>query len=104
MGLRLRDLGSERLSWGDLWTVVSFAPPDSALSRARNPEEGEWALETLLLAEAVDTLRVANWQRGGAKKKDFPKPIPRPGIEPDAVTYGREAVPIDRMADWLGWT
>jgi hypothetical protein len=49
-------------------------------------------------------VRVANWQRGSGKRTDYPKPIPRPGVEPDSKTYGRGAIPIDDMADWLGWT
>ena len=36
----------------------------------------------------VDALRTANWQRGGGKKKDRPKPIPRPGAGPTKTTTG----------------
>lgn len=107
MGLRLRDLGTERLSWGDLWAIVTYSPPESALHRARNPEEAaeaEWTLTNQLLAAAVDALRVGNWQRGGGAKRDYPKPIARPGIEPTSTTYGKGAIPYDEMADWLGWT
>lgn len=104
LGLRLRDLGTDRLSWGDLWTVVTQAPADSALYRAMNPGEADWTLSTLLLAEVVDSLRIATWQRGGGKKKDYPKPVPRPGITPDSTTYGKGAVSMDQIADWLGWT
>lgn len=69
-----------------------------------HPEDAAWSLTDLLLAEVADALRIANWQRGSGKRSEFPKPIPRPGVEPDAKTYGREAIPIDRMAEWLGWT
>jgi hypothetical protein len=38
-----------------------------------------------LAALTVDQLALANWQRGGGKRKDRPKPIPRPGVK-SAVT------------------
>lgn len=102
LGLRLRDLGTDRLSWGDLWAIVRNAPRDSALYRALNPDH-EWTLTDLLLAEVADAVRVANWQRGSAKRHEYPKPIPRPGVEPQSATYGKGAIPIDEMAEWLGW-
>lgn len=101
-GLRLRDLGTERLSWGDLYTILSQQPDTSALFRARNPD-AHWGLTEQLLALATDALHVANWQRSGGKKRDFPKPIPRPGVTPSETTYGKGALPYDEMAAWLGW-
>ncbi|WP_191480127.1 hypothetical protein [Nocardioides ochotonae] len=58
----------------------------------------------LLLAEVADAARVANWQRSGGKRRDYPKPIPRPGVDDPDTTYGRGALPIDDMAAWLGWS
>ena len=105
LGLRLRDLGTERLSWGDLRVIVQQSPPGSALFRAMNPDDWQWTFEAQLIAEAADQLRVANWQRSGGKKRDYPKPIPRPGVEPDSKTFGgKGALPYDEMADWLGWS
>lgn len=103
LGLRLRDLGTKRLTWADLYTVLSQQPRTSAVYRARNPEH-EWGLSEQLLALVGDALHVANWQRSRGKKRDYPKPIPRPGVEPDAKTYGgKKPLPIDDMAEWLGW-
>lgn len=68
-----------------------------------NPREHEWTLEAMLLAEVADATNVGNWQRGSGKKRDYPKPIPRPGVEPDGSTYGKGALTMDEMADWLGW-
>lgn len=86
--------------------IIEQAPPgQTALSRAMSPQDFPWTLEAQLLAEAADQLRVANWQRSGGKKRDYPKPIPRPGVEPDSTTYGgKGALPYDEMADWLGWS
>lgn len=69
-----------------------------------NPKEHTWGLSELLIAEAVDALAVANWQRGAGKRADYPKPIPRPGVRDDTERFGSEAIPIDDMAEFLGWT
>lgn len=44
-------------------------------------EDAVWTVDRHLAALAVDQLAVANWQRGAGKKKDYPKPIPRPGSD-----------------------
>lgn len=44
-------------------------------------EEAVWTLDRHLAALTVDQLAVANWQRGTGKRKDYPKPIPRPGVD-----------------------
>jgi hypothetical protein len=104
LGLRLRNVGSEDFSWRDLLVVIRQSSPESALFRALNPKDFQWGLSELLLAEIADAANVANWQRGGGKRRDYPKPIPRPGVEPDEQKYGAKPIPIDEMAEWLGWT
>lgn len=90
------------------WEVAAMAahlPPESATMRALSPPQS-WGIPEYLLAAAVDALHAANWQRGGGKGKR-PKPIPRPGLEPEADTQtlgGKgSALPLDEMAAWLGW-
>lgn len=68
-----------------------------------NPDDWQWTLDNLLLAEIADGVNVGNWQRSGGKKRDYPKPIPRPGVEPAEQQYGKGAIPYDEMAEWLGW-
>lgn len=104
LGLRLRDVGTDALTWGDVYVIVRQSPRSSALFRAMNPDAHEWTLPALLLAEVADAVRVGNWQRGSAKRAEYPKPIPRPGVTPEEQTYGKGAIPIDEMAEWLGWT
>ena len=101
-GLRLRDLGTDRLTWHELAVIVKHLPRSSALVRVIEGDDHPWGLAEQLLAAAVDALSAANWQRGEGKRKDKPKPIPRPGVGGDK-TYGKEALPLDEMADWLGW-
>jgi hypothetical protein len=53
----------------------------SAFWRARDPEgEGLWSVDSYLLAQVVDLLAAANWQRSadGSKGTNRPKPLPRP--------------------------
>lgn len=101
LGLRLQWVGSDALAWHELYAVVKHLPRTSAFFRVQRPEEAEWDLHALLLAEVADALRVANWQRGGGAKRDYPKPIPRPGVTPDSTTYGKGALPINEMEAWL---
>lgn len=86
--------------------MAAHLPPtaDSAVHRALNPD-WLWGLSEHLTAGVLDALHGANWQRGGGKGKR-PKPVQRPGLEPDseAQTFGKgSALPLDEMAAWLGW-
>lgn len=103
LGLRLRHVGTDALAWHELYAVIKHLPQSSAYFRVLHPEEAEWDLSAMLLADIADALRVANWQRGGGKRSEYPKPIPRPGVEPDSKTYGKGALPVDEMKEWLGW-
>lgn len=103
LGLRLRDLGTDALTWAELLAVARHAPPGSAVRRATDPDH-IWGLPEQLLAGVVDLLAVGNWQRGQMPRRDYPKPIPRPGVEPESTTYGSQPLPMDEMADWLGWS
>lgn len=53
----------------------------SAYWRARDPEnEGLWGVDAYLLAEVVDALNIANWQRtkDGSTGSNPPERFPRP--------------------------
>lgn len=101
LGLRLRHVGTDELTWYELYAVLVNLPQSSALYRTRNPEDAAWDLHAFLLAEIADALKVGNWQRGSGKRHEYPKPIPRPGVEPETTTYGKGAIPIDEMEKWL---
>lgn len=103
VGLRLRDLGSDELTWGDLRAMTTQAPRHSAFYRAMHPEEAVWGLPEQLLAALVDYSAVANWQRGSGKQRDYPKPIPRPGVESDEKKFGVTPVTQEEIDDFLGW-
>ncbi len=105
LGLRLSDLGSERLSWRDLLVIVTRMPPHrSALANERTPEDASWTLSNHLLAEAIDSLRLQLWAKtkDAQRNRNRPKPIPRPGRRPEKI--GKKPLPLDSMRDWLGWS
>ena len=86
--------------------MIVYLPPDSATMRAVLGPPDPWGLAEHLLAVIADALHGANWQRGGGKGKR-PKPIPRPGVGPETdeerIGGHDSALPLDEMAEWLGW-
>jgi hypothetical protein len=99
MGLRLRQLGTEALPWGDLHDYVRYGNTDTALALARHGATVLWGVTDHLLAVVADALHAANWQRGGGKGMR-PQPIQRPGVEGNTKTLGAEPIPA---ADFQAW-
>lgn len=103
LGLRLDDLGTERLTWRDLWVIVHHLPRTSALSRAIGGSDAEWGLTDHLLAVAVDAIEVGNWQRASSGRKSplpKPKPVPRPGAKREGQSFGSVPIPIKDFDAW----
>ena len=103
-GLRLRQLGTEALTWRDLKIIIEFQPHGkSAVARMKDPEEVAWGISEHLLAIIADSSRARVWQEGSGKARDKPKPIPRPGIEnTEKTTYKYDVLPVNDMAEFLG--
>lgn len=82
-------------------SLLEYLPREGAVARDIIGESAEWALSDHLLAYIADGVWVANWQRGHGKKKDYPKPIPRPGDKSDkkakAIGTVRTFAEIDAM-------
>ena len=104
LGYRANDVPTV-LSWADLRDVVAHQGADSALFRAMHPDAAPWGLPEHLLAVIADGVTAGNWMasRDGQKNRNRPKPIPRPGVEPDRKKFGGQAESIDIIRDWLGW-
>jgi hypothetical protein len=82
-----------------LTVLVHHLPQDSATRRALDAQS-VWGLNEQLLANIADTLRAANWQRGG--KGSRPKPIPRPGVTGTKRRhFGRATRPPHEIAAYL---
>lgn len=103
MGLKLRLLGTQEFSWGELLAIVQNSPRSSAFYRAQHPDQWMWTEAEHLLAAIADAQHLLLWQNGSGKRADRPKPIQRPGVVTDEVkTFGKDPIPYDEMADWLG--
>lgn len=111
-GLHLHDLGTDRLSWTELRTLIRYLPPGNALAREAQGEAAAWSADTYLLALIADLLANGNWQRAGDRHAKKPKPVERPtltGAAPASAAKGEriiargQGVSIDAMAERLGW-
>ncbi|MHC6175472.1 DUF5361 domain-containing protein [Glutamicibacter sp. X7] len=90
-GVRLRDLGTDALTWSDLRAIVNNLPHDSAYWRKREPERSRWGIAEYLLAIIADSLRWLVWAKtkDAKRNRNRPKPIPRPGDEPKKQEKGK---------------
>lgn len=106
LGLRLRDVGTERFTWHDLFVVVHQSPRSSALFRAINPDEYAWGVAEQVMAQAADALNVLVWfkTKDGQKGRNQPDRIPRPGVQPKQSKrhVKATAMPVDELRRRLG--
>lgn len=107
LGLRLRNFPSPSLTYGDMAVIVRQSSQDSAIARSVDPEQSAWTLSDQLLALVGDYLAWIAWSKtaDGEKGRNRPKPIPRPGVEPDedVRTFGSDPVALDELDAFLGW-
>lgn len=102
-GLRVRDLGNGRFTWGDLLALIQHRPRGSALSRALDPR-AEWSVTDYLLANAADALAWLVWAKtkDGSKNRNRPKPIPRPGsVEDNGRMTDVQSMDVDELKAFL---
>jgi hypothetical protein len=114
-GLRLEWLGTDRLTWLDLRAFITYAPPDAAISRARNPD---WQVDLplVVLREIEHGIRVLAWQKtedANPKKtpKNYPVRVPITADAIDAAEAARrvreepagDAPALADVKKWLGW-
>lgn len=104
LGLRLRNLGSDALTWRDLKVIVRCSPLDSALTRAKYPVEQQWQLSQQLLADMADSLRWLVWSKttDAQHGRNRPDPIERPGVKSNKERIGSTAS-TEQLNSLLGW-
>lgn len=93
-------MGQPGTAWRDIWAVVSNAArtPGDPLAAAIDVR-AEWTTADYLLADMADSLRWLMWSKTKAAEsgRDAPKPIPRPGDEPEEVT----AMDVEDLKEFL---
>lgn len=100
--MRLRDLEAGKASWHDAAIVCRFPPPGSPLAAALMPEAA-WTTAEHLLALIHDLQRSTAWAQGGGKG-ERPKPIPRPGMQRQAIkqeSFVADVASLDELDAWL---
>ncbi|WP_431953980.1 DUF5361 domain-containing protein [Nocardia lijiangensis] len=104
LGLRLRLLGTEALTWADLKAIVRHLPLESALLRVMYPDAHQWQVGQHLLAEVADSLRWLMWAKtdDGRRGRNRPDLIPRPGVKSRREKVGT-ATELGQMNEFLGW-
>lgn len=119
LGKHLDDLGTPALSWRDLFVIVTRAQPDTATFKALNPEwqhtheieflrSIEYRLRWLQWAQTADATGETP-KRKGPPPRNVPEVWPLPWDDPPPVKkpaegYTGDAVPIDELNEFLGWT
>lgn len=85
--------------------IVRCAPRESILARQLAPDDTRWGDAEYLLADVVDRLSILVWAKtkDGARNRNRPDPVPRPGDVPQSRKLGTTALPMDQMAKVLGW-
>lgn len=87
-GMRLRDFMNpedDRHNWRDLLVILMHSKPGSAYYGEMLGEAEPWGLSEQLLAQIVDNQNIQIWfkTKDGEKGRNRPKPIQRPGVDPD---------------------
>lgn len=59
-------------------TLLALNLPAGAATWQEAGTDGAWTVTDFLLADVVDALNAANWQRAGDKAGQKPDPVPRP--------------------------
>lgn len=103
-GFVLADIPS-RVSWRAVLAYTTHADRQSALFRTTAGARGAWDTSEYLLALLVDIAQTELWAKTKDAKtgRNRPKPVRRPGDEPDAdeIRYGTESMDLDDMKAWL---
>jgi hypothetical protein len=101
-GLRLRWLGSRRLSWRDLLVFVRGAPRTSAYLRSVGGEQMAWGPMEHLTASLIDVINMQRWEHPPKSRQLGPKPtlVQRPGHRPEGTQLGSDPILISAFDAW----
>lgn len=99
-GVDLFDVGTARLSWRRLWSLLAHLPRESRFAQATAGASVSWGYTEHLLATLVDVAQIGNWMFASAHSKlkvDKPHPLPRPGADVERGSIGRPRYTFEQM-------
>ena len=105
-GHSTKELGST-LDWATMYNFVTHLDEHSAFAKQVSPDAVEWGSITktnFILADIFDMLSAINYnvrQLGGGKTLQKPKPYPRPGKNSNKQRFGKGAIPVTDIRDWV---
>lgn len=85
----------------DLVAILTAVRPGDVLFDAEFPDEAGWDHHAMLLAMIADGLHVLAWQGGKRRRADFPKQIPRPGVEKKDTKVFGQVMEFDSAVEFL---
>lgn len=84
LGLRLRDLGTDRLTWRDLYVIAKHVEPGTPLAGVISADMA-WTRGDHLIADVFDAIRAMHWGSAGHAEAVPDEYLhPRPGDVPKA--------------------
>lgn len=95
-GARLRDVPTGGTDWRDVYVIcrhpVKNGPLYEGLAQLAGKTMDGWGVNEYLLALIADAARWLVWSKteDGAKNRNHPKPLPRPGQTPDETATGSQ--------------
>lgn len=110
LGLRLRWLGTERLTWRDLLVIVRTSGPGSEIFHAMHDDlPRPYDVEFLALSmhrSSEYTQRWLQWAKteDGSKNKNAPEPERFPWEPKPEGLYAHESMTWEEADDWFGWS
>lgn len=107
LGLRFED--SPEIGWDCVLVFTRHLDSQSAVYRARHPEEASFASplkQAAILADLYDAIRsleytfvLAHLKKGAAPPPE-PRKYPRPGVDDGVQRIGKDAIPIADFEEW----
>lgn len=90
-----------------MYNFVTHLDDKSALAKQVSPEATEWGSITktnFILADIFDVLTAINYNLRmmcGSHNTQRPKPYPRPGKKDNMQKFGKGAIPVADIRNWV---
>ncbi len=109
LGLRLRWLGTDRLTWRDLLVIAAQTSPGDELYHALYPDEPRpvqiWAHMAEFMRSVEYSERWMQWTKttDGQRNRNIPEPFSFPWEAKPKNKYSGQRMTWDEATEFLGW-